>query len=82
MRAARSACSVKPIVTSAAIGAGAERIERVAGGAREQLAMAIEARRTRRDGVEHLLGNGEFGGLEGVRERVERLALIRGGLPL
>ena len=45
-------------------GGRAERIESIAGGAREQFAMAAEARRARRNGVEHLLGHGQLGGLQ------------------
>jgi hypothetical protein len=53
-----------------------ERVEGGAGGAREQLAMASEPRRTRRDGVEYLLGHGQLGGFQRRRQRVQRLALV------
>ena len=63
-------------------GGRAERVEAVAGGAREQFAMPAEPRRARRNGVQHLFGHRQFGGLQRVGQGVQRLALVGGGLPL
>src|SRR5437899_7264243 len=62
-------------------GGGADCVEGVAGGAREEFAVASESGRPRGDRVEHLFGYGEFRGLQRGGEGVERLALVGGGLP-
>ena len=57
-------------------GRRAQRIERVAGGAREQLAVHTPARRPRRNQIERPLGHRQLRRPQRHRQRIERLALI------
>ncbi len=70
------------MVTSAARVAGASGSKPSPVVRGEELAMTSEPGRAWRNRVQHLFGHGEFGGFQGRGQRLQRLPLIGGGLPL